>query len=215
MTCGPSTGSTSRCGPGAHRFRRGERRRQDDDDADDHGHARPDAGEVLWDGRPMTAADRRRFGYMPEERGLYPKQKVARPARLPRPAHGMTTGPPATAVDEPPRAVRPGDRAGDRVRSAQPRQPAARADRRGPAPRPGGPGARRAVQRARPGRGRRDGRHPARPRGIRGAGAVQLPPARPRGAALRPPHRAGPRPGRRAGRGRRPARAAGRPASAW
>ena len=38
---------------------------------------RPDAGEVLWDGRPMTAADRRRFGYMPEERGLYPKQKVA------------------------------------------------------------------------------------------------------------------------------------------
>ena len=27
---------------------------------------RPDAGEVLWDGRPMTGADRRRFGYMPE-----------------------------------------------------------------------------------------------------------------------------------------------------
>jgi len=38
---------------------------------------RPDAGEVLWDGRPITAADRRRFGYLPEERGLYPKQKVA------------------------------------------------------------------------------------------------------------------------------------------
>jgi ABC-2 type transport system ATP-binding protein len=38
---------------------------------------RPDAGEVLWGGRPMTAEDRRRFGYMPEERGLYPKQKVA------------------------------------------------------------------------------------------------------------------------------------------
>ena len=35
-----------------------------------------DAGEVLWDGRPITAADRRRVGYMPEERGLYPKQKV-------------------------------------------------------------------------------------------------------------------------------------------
>ncbi|WP_141006238.1 ABC transporter ATP-binding protein [Nocardioides humi] len=34
------------------------------------------AGEVLWQGRPITAADRRRFGYMPEERGLYPKQKV-------------------------------------------------------------------------------------------------------------------------------------------
>ena len=33
-------------------------------------------GEVLWDGRPVTDADRRRIGYMPEERGLYPKQKI-------------------------------------------------------------------------------------------------------------------------------------------
>jgi ABC-2 type transport system ATP-binding protein len=31
-----------------------------------------DAGEVRWDGAPATAADRRRIGYMPEERGLYP-----------------------------------------------------------------------------------------------------------------------------------------------
>jgi ABC-2 type transport system ATP-binding protein len=37
------------------------------------GLARADAGEVLWRGGPVTAADRRRFGYMPEERGLYPK----------------------------------------------------------------------------------------------------------------------------------------------
>ncbi|MFC7597324.1 ABC transporter ATP-binding protein [Terrabacter sp. GCM10028922] len=36
----------------------------------------PTAGEVLWDGRPITRLDRRRFGYMPEERGLYPKQPV-------------------------------------------------------------------------------------------------------------------------------------------
>ncbi len=35
-----------------------------------------DAGEVRWAGRPITAADRRSFGYMPEERGLYPKQGV-------------------------------------------------------------------------------------------------------------------------------------------
>lgn len=33
-------------------------------------------GEVRWQGRPVTAADRRSFGYMPEERGLYPKQPV-------------------------------------------------------------------------------------------------------------------------------------------
>ncbi|HEU4973797.1 MAG TPA: ATP-binding cassette domain-containing protein [Baekduia sp.] len=37
----------------------------------------PDAGEVRWDGRPATAADRAAFGYMPEERGLYPRMRVA------------------------------------------------------------------------------------------------------------------------------------------
>ncbi|GEO92586.1 ABC transporter ATP-binding protein [Kocuria flava] len=37
---------------------------------------RTTAGEVLWDGRPVTAADRAGFGYMPEERGLYPRQPV-------------------------------------------------------------------------------------------------------------------------------------------
>jgi ABC-2 type transport system ATP-binding protein len=35
-----------------------------------------DGGDVLLDGAPVTAEDRRRFGYMPEERGLYPKMKV-------------------------------------------------------------------------------------------------------------------------------------------
>ncbi|SDR72395.1 ABC transporter ATP-binding protein [Microterricola viridarii] len=35
-----------------------------------------DAGTVSLDGAPLTAADRRRFGYMPEERGLYPKMRV-------------------------------------------------------------------------------------------------------------------------------------------
>jgi len=33
-------------------------------------------GTVAWHGRAMTPAQRRRFGYMPEERGLYPKMKV-------------------------------------------------------------------------------------------------------------------------------------------
>ena len=33
-------------------------------------------GEVHWDGRPITREDRARFGYMPEERGLYPKQGI-------------------------------------------------------------------------------------------------------------------------------------------
>ncbi len=37
----------------------------------------PDAGEVTLGGAPLTLPVRRRFGYMPEERGLYPKMKVA------------------------------------------------------------------------------------------------------------------------------------------
>jgi len=35
-----------------------------------------DRGEVRWRGRPVDAEARRRFGYMPEERGLYPKMRV-------------------------------------------------------------------------------------------------------------------------------------------
>jgi len=36
----------------------------------------PDAGEVRWRGSVVDAEIRRRFGYMPEERGLYPKMRV-------------------------------------------------------------------------------------------------------------------------------------------
>jgi ABC-2 type transport system ATP-binding protein len=36
----------------------------------------PNSGEVRWNGSPVDRAARRRFGYMPEERGLYPKMKV-------------------------------------------------------------------------------------------------------------------------------------------
>ena len=40
------------------------------------GLARADAGEVRWRGRPLDDDVRRRIGYMPEERGLYPKMRV-------------------------------------------------------------------------------------------------------------------------------------------
>jgi ABC-2 type transport system ATP-binding protein len=33
----------------------------------------PDAGTVRWNGATVGLAQRRRFGYLPEERGLYPK----------------------------------------------------------------------------------------------------------------------------------------------
>lgn len=36
----------------------------------------PDSGTVTWEGRPIRHQDRLRFGYMPEQRGLYPKMRV-------------------------------------------------------------------------------------------------------------------------------------------
>ena len=36
----------------------------------------PDDGRILLDGRPIAPADRDRIGYLPEERGLYRKEKV-------------------------------------------------------------------------------------------------------------------------------------------
>jgi ABC-2 type transport system ATP-binding protein len=35
-----------------------------------------DSGAVRWKGADVTPADRARFGYMPEERGLYPRMRV-------------------------------------------------------------------------------------------------------------------------------------------
>lgn len=49
-----------------------------------------DAGEVLLDGAPVTAASRRRIGYMPEERGLYPKMPVGEQLVYLARLHGMT-----------------------------------------------------------------------------------------------------------------------------
>jgi ABC-2 type transport system ATP-binding protein len=40
------------------------------------GLVRLDEGRVLWDGQPVEGSVARRFGYMPESRGLYPKMQV-------------------------------------------------------------------------------------------------------------------------------------------
>jgi ABC-2 type transport system ATP-binding protein len=50
----------------------------------------PDAGEVRWDGRPLDLAARRRIGYMPEERGLYPKMRLAEQLAYLGELHGMS-----------------------------------------------------------------------------------------------------------------------------
>jgi len=40
------------------------------------GLVRLDSGAVSWRGAPITGAERARFGYMPEERGLYPRMRI-------------------------------------------------------------------------------------------------------------------------------------------
>ncbi len=49
-----------------------------------------DSGEVRWDGRPLSLKRRRRIGYMPEERGLYPKMRVAEQLIYLGQLHGMS-----------------------------------------------------------------------------------------------------------------------------
>jgi ABC-2 type transport system ATP-binding protein len=50
-----------------------------------------DAGEVRFDGRPITHETRTRIGYMPEERGLYPKMKVLDQLVYLAELHGLST----------------------------------------------------------------------------------------------------------------------------
>ncbi|MBQ9202156.1 MAG: ATP-binding cassette domain-containing protein [Bacteroidales bacterium] len=50
----------------------------------------PDSGQVIFNGRQMTAADMARIGYLPEERGLYKKMKVAEQAIYLARLKGMT-----------------------------------------------------------------------------------------------------------------------------
>jgi len=59
-----------------------------------------DAGQILWNGSPITRDDRLTFGYMPEERALYADMKVAEHliyfARL----HGLAKGEAEARTDE-------------------------------------------------------------------------------------------------------------------
>ncbi|WP_222192384.1 ABC transporter ATP-binding protein [Modestobacter italicus] len=79
------------------------------------GLARADAGEVRWSGRPVDEAVRRRIGYMPEERGLYPKMKVGEQLTYFARLHGMDAGPAARAAETWAERLGLGERRGDRV----------------------------------------------------------------------------------------------------
>ena len=145
-----------------------------------------DSGEVRWDGRPIDLDVRRRIGYMPEERGLYPRMKVGDQLVYLARLHGLDAVVGHGVDGALDRGARHRGAARRRGPQAVAGQPAARAAGRGARALPRDPGARRAVLRPRPRRGRRDERRAARPgRGGR-AGAVLVAPARARRGAVRP-----------------------------
>jgi ABC-2 type transport system ATP-binding protein len=77
----------------------------------------PDKGTVLIDGVPVTASDRRRFGYMPEERGLYPKMKVAEQLVYLARLHGLSPASARRNTTDLLERLGLGERASDRVES--------------------------------------------------------------------------------------------------
>jgi len=59
----------------------------------------PDAGEVRLGGAPVTAGTRRRIGYLPEERGLYPRMRVHEQLVYLAELHGRTVADAHRAAD--------------------------------------------------------------------------------------------------------------------
>lgn len=74
-----------------------------------------DAGTVTLGGAPVTAADRRRFGYMPEERGLYPKMRVLEHIVYLARLHGFTKADATTRATALLEELGLGERLGDNV----------------------------------------------------------------------------------------------------
>jgi ABC-2 type transport system ATP-binding protein len=58
-----------------------------------------DSGEVRWNGRAVDLDTRRRIGYMPEERGLYPRMKVLDQLVYLAELHGMSTNEAHTSAE--------------------------------------------------------------------------------------------------------------------
>jgi ABC-2 type transport system ATP-binding protein len=75
----------------------------------------PDAGAVLWKGEPVDAQMRRRFGYMPEERGLYPKMRVLEELVYLARLHGLSRAHARERAEETLHVLGVAERAHDRV----------------------------------------------------------------------------------------------------
>ena len=65
-----------------------------------------DGGDVLWDGRPVQLEERLRFGYMPEERGLYPRMPVREQLEYFGQLHGLEASAARLAAADMARATR-------------------------------------------------------------------------------------------------------------
>ncbi len=76
-----------------------------------------DAGSVRWGGTPVGARERRRFGYMPEERGLYPSMLVAEEIEYLGRLHGMDAVGAAAATGQWLERLDVADRADSKVES--------------------------------------------------------------------------------------------------
>jgi len=76
---------------------------------------RAHAGEVRWEGRQVGQADRRRFGYLPEERGLYPKMEVREQLVYLARLHGLDRAAASAATDGWLDNIGLSDRGGDKV----------------------------------------------------------------------------------------------------
>ena len=75
----------------------------------------PDAGTVLWNGLPIGLAERLRFGYMPEERGLYPRMPVGEQVAYFGRLHGMSAAAARAATREWLERLGLGERAGAKL----------------------------------------------------------------------------------------------------
>jgi ABC-2 type transport system ATP-binding protein len=75
----------------------------------------PDRGTVRWRGRPVDVETRRRFGYMPEERGLYPKMRVRDQLEYFARLHGLAAAEARDAAGYWIERLGVAERAGDRV----------------------------------------------------------------------------------------------------
>ena len=75
----------------------------------------PDGGDVRWNGMRLDAEARRRFGYMPEERGLYPKMKVLEQLVYLARLHGLSRPDASRRAAETIEVLGVAERADDRV----------------------------------------------------------------------------------------------------